>query len=244
MAMLWAVIASVIVSLVSLVGIFTFLFKEQFLNKILILLVAFAAGALIGAAFLHLLPEALEKSNDFSTYIYLLASFLLFFILERFLRWRHCHDGYCDIHPFSYLSLIGDGAHNFFDGLVIGSSFVIDIRFGIITTVVILLHEVPQEFGDFGVLVYGGFNKWKALFYNFLSGITAILGAILGCYFSKQFTNFSQVILPFAAGGFIYIAGCDLIPEIHKESDLKKATLSMSFFILGIVFMFLAKLMH
>ncbi len=244
MVILWALSASVLVSLISLIGVFTFLFNEKFLNKALIFLVSFAAGALIGAAFLHLLPEALEKSNTLGTYLYLLFSFVLFFILERYLLWRHCHAGHCDVHPFSYLSLIGDGIHNFFDGLIIGSSFVIDIRFGVITTIVIVLHEIPQEFGDFGILVYGGFNKWKALFYNFVSATTAILGAILGCYFSKQFANFSQAVLSFAAGGFIYIAGCDLIPEIHKESDIKKASLSMVFFILGIIFMLLTKLAH
>lgn len=244
MRIFWALGASIAVSLISLVGIFTLLLKEDLLRKVLILLVAFSAGALIGAAFLHLLPEALEISNSLTTYLYLLLSFVLFFILERYLLWRHCHEEACTVHPFSYLNLIGDGIHNLFDGLTIGASFVVDIRFGIITTVVIILHEIPQEIGDFGVLVYGGLTKRTALFYNFLSAVTAIFGALIGYYFSAHFKSFSQAILPFAAGGFIYIAGCDLIPEIHKEMDLKKSTFSMAFFILGIIFMFLAKLIH
>ena len=239
--LLWAVGASVIVSLISLVGVFSLLLNEKLLNRILILLVGFSAGALIGGAFLHLLQEALEKANSTNTYLYLISGFIIFFILERWLLWHHCHEGKCDVHPLGYLNLIGDGVHNLFDGLIIGSSFVIDVKFGMITTIIVILHEIPQEVGDFGVLLYGGFNKYKALLYNFLSGVTAILGALIGYYFSERAVNFSSLILPFAAGGFIYIAGCDLIPEIHKESNLKKATYSMAFFILGIIFMFAAK---
>lgn len=240
----WAVGASIVVSLISLVGVFSLLLKEKLLNKILILLVGFSAGALIGGAFLHLLPEALEKANGTNTYLYLILGFVIFFILERWLLWHHCHEGKCDVHPFGYLNLIGDGIHNLFDGLIIGSSFVIDVKFGMITTIIVILHEIPQEVGDFAVLVYGGFGKYKALFYNFLSGVTAILGALVGYNFSERVGNFSSLILPFAAGGFIYIASCDLIPEIHKESNLKKATYSMAFFILGIIFMFAAKFIN
>lgn len=244
MRIYWALGASIAVSIISLVGVFTMLLKEELLKKALILLVAFSAGALIGGAFLHLLPEALEISSGLTPYFYLLSSFILFFILERCLLWRHCHEGECAIHPFSYLNLVGDGVHNFLDGLTIGASFVIDIRLGVITTIVIILHEIPQELGDFGVLIYGGLTKGRALFYNFLSAVTAVLGSVIGFYFSAHFQSFSQAILPFAAGGFIYIAGCDLIPEIHKVSDLKKSTLSMVFFILGILFMYAAKLIH
>lgn len=232
------------VSLISLIGIFSLLVNEKILHRILILLIGFSAGGLIGGAFLHLLPEAIEISNSLAVYVYLIIGFILFFVLERYLLWRHCHEGKCDVHPFGYLNLVGDGVHNFIDGLVIGTSFAVDIRFGLITTTVIILHEIPQEIGDFGVLVYGGFNKYRALFYNFLSAISAVLGSVLGYYFSNILGKFSSVILPFTAGGFIYIACCDLIPEIHKETSLKKATLSMAFFILGILFMLGMKFVH
>lgn len=241
MAFWWAIGASVVVSLISLVGIFTFLFNDKLLNKLLILLIGFSAGGLIGGAFLHLLPEALEHDGSINTYIYLILGFIMFFVLERYFLWRHCHNGICDVHPFSYLNLIGDGIHNFFDGLIIGSSFLVDIKFGVITTATIVFHEIPQEIGDFGVLVYGGFGKYKALFFNLLSALTAIVGAVIGFYFGENIANFSSIMLPFAAGGFIYIASCDLIPEIHKQSDIKKSSLSMLFFILGILFIYIIK---
>jgi len=243
MNFIWAIGASIVVSLISLVGIVALLFKENILHKIIMALVALSAGGLIGGAFLHLLPEAAEKSSSFTVYLWLIAGFILFFVMERFLRWRHCHEETeCKVHPVSYLNLIGDGVHNFFDGLIIGASFVVDIRFGIITTVAIILHEIPQELGDFAVCVYGGMNKYKALLYNFLAALTAIAGTALGYYFSGRVESFLVIILPFAAGGFIYIASCDLIPEIHKQADLRKAAASMEFFILGIVLMLVFKL--
>jgi len=218
--------------------------KEKVLDKILIFLIGISGGTLIGGAFFHLLPEALEKSNTIYTYTYLILGFIAFFIMERFLLWRHCHEGKCEVHPVSYLNLIGDGIHNFIDGLIIGTSFYVDIRFGIITTLIIIMHEIPQEIGDFGVLVYGGMNKYKALAYNFLSALTAIIGAALGCFFSGSLEFFTPLIVPFAAGGFIYIAACDLVPEIHKQADIRKATFSMICFIAGIFFMLLVKMLH
>jgi zinc and cadmium transporter len=241
---IWAVGASIVVSLISFIGIFALILKEKTLDQILILLVGISGGALIGAAFFHLIPEALEKSPAVTVFTYLTVGFILFFALERYLRWRHCHEEHCEIHPFSYLNLVGDGIHNLIDGIIIGSSFAVDIRFGLITTTVIVLHEIPQEAGDFGVLVYGGMHKHKALFYNFLSALTAVAGSIIGFYFSERAVLFSQFMIPFAAGGFIYVASCDLIPEIHKQSEVKKATLSMAFFIAGIFFMLVLKWLH
>lgn len=238
MNLLWALGASVIVSLVSLVGILSLLLNEKLLNRVLILLVGFSAGALIGGAFLHLLPETLEgTAGSLKPFIYLILGFVLFFILEKYLYWRHCHKGKCEIHTFNYLNLIGDGIHNFIDGLIIGASFIIDIKVGVATTVAIIAHEIPQELGDFGVLLYGGFSKYKAIFYNSLSAVTAIFGTIAGYYFANQIGGFSNMLLAIAAGGFIYIASCDLIPELHKQPDLKSSTLSMLFFILGILLM-------
>lgn len=195
----------------------------------------------MGAALLHLLPEALEEFTTNMPYYYLLFGFVVFFILERYFHWRHCHDGVCSIHAFTYLNLIGDGIHNFVDGLVIGASFLVSIKFGIVTTLVIILHEIPQEIGDFGVLIYGGMTKIKALMFNFLSALTCVIGTVCGYFIATQAQNFSPGLLAFTAGGFIYIAACDLIPELHKQPDIKKSALSMVFFILGIAFILISK---
>ena len=241
---IWAVGASIAVSLISLIGIFSLLFREGWFNKILILLIGFSAGGLIGGAFLHLLPEALEQGEAQAIFPYLILGFISFFILEKYLHWRHCHEGVCTVHAFTYLNLIGDGIHNFSDGLVIGASFLVSIRFGIITALVIILHEIPQEIGDFGVLVYGGFSKLKALYYNFVIALTCILGTVIGYFISADMRNFSSFLLPFTAGGFIYIAACDLVPELHKESSLKRSTFSLLAFSCGILFIYIARLMN
>jgi zinc and cadmium transporter len=245
MNFLWAICASIAVSLISLIGIFSLLLKKGLLEKVLILLVAFSAGGLIGGAFLHLLPEALEKADSsFGIFVCVIAGFIFFFILEKYLYWRHCHKGKCEIHAFAYLNLIGDGIHNAIDGLIIGASFAADLKIGIVTATAIILHEIPQELGDFGVLIYGGLSKFKALSYNFLSASLAIAGTVLGYAFASRAGNFSNLLLPLAAGGFIYIASCDLIPELHKQPDIKESTVSMLLFLLGILLMFGLKLIN
>jgi zinc and cadmium transporter len=244
MNFIWALGASIVISLISFVGVISLLFKENVLNKILLLLISFSAGALIGGAFLHLIPEAVEKSPHGEVYLFVIIGFILFFILEKYLHWRHCHKEQCDIHTFTYLNLVGDGVHNFIDGLIIGSAFVVNINFGIATSFAIIMHEIPQEIGDFGVLVYGGLNKNKALFYNFLSALTAVVGTVIGYGLANTSDAFLKLLMPVAAGGFIYIASCDLIPELHKEKDIRKATLSMGVFILGVAFMYFAATMH
>jgi len=239
--LLAALAASFVVSLISLIGVFTLLFKEALLKRILIVLIAFSAGGLIGGAFLHLLPEALENAPGKSVFAYVLLGFFLFFVLERYLHWRHCHEGQCAVHTFTYMNLVGDGIHNFVDGLVIGASFTVGMQFGCITSLIIILHEIPQEMGDFGVLVYGGFTRSKALFFNFLSGITCIIGAAIGYLASVSSQSFLVNLLPITAGGFIYIAACDLIPELHKEPGLKRAMFSVLAFGVGIGFIWLAR---
>jgi len=218
------------------------LVKEGLLEKLLFVLIGFSAGALIGAAFLHLIPEAMEISATGDVFLYVIFGFIIFFVLERYLHWRHCHEGTCQVHAFTYLNLIGDGIHNFIDGLVIGASFTVNIHFGVITTLVIVFHEIPQEIGDFGVLVYGGMEKKKALLYNFISALTCVLGTAAGFYLSGRIGNFSAALLPFTAGGFIYIGACDLVPELHKEPQLKKSALAMFAFICGILFILLARI--
>ncbi|MFH0819391.1 MAG: ZIP family metal transporter [Patescibacteria group bacterium] len=241
--LLASIIATFIVSLISLVGIIFITIKEEKLKKILLLLVGFSAGALMGGAFLHLIPEAVEKSGIEAVNIPVLVGFALFFVIERVLHWHHCHedDGKCDVHVFAYTNLIGDGVHNFVDGLIIATSFVVDFHLGIATTFAVILHELPQEISDFGVLLYAGFSKAKALSYNFISALLAVLGAIAGYFLSNSAESFASWLLPFAAGGFIYIAASDLIPELHKEKNIHKAWLSFFMFILGVGFMWLFK---
>lgn len=243
MTLVWILISTLLVALISLVGIFTLSLKEKLLEKILFCLIGFSAGSLIGSAFLHILPEVLEKTKDMAVFYYLILGIVLFFLMERYFYWRHCHNEICDIHAFTYLNLIGDGFHNFVDGMVIAVSFVVSLKLGIVTTLAVILHEIPQELGDFGVLVYGGFSKSKALFYNFVSAFMAIVGALVG-YFISDIIGFSNFLLPLTAGGFIYIATSDLIPQIHKESNLRRSTFALIAFLSGIVFMALARQIH
>lgn len=240
---LFLILASTfLVSIISLVGIFTLSIKDKLMQKIIFCLIGFSAGALIGSAFLHILPECLENNKSNSVFSYLILWIIIFFLLERYLHWRHCHeDGTCKIHAFTYLNLVGDGFHNFIDGLVIAASFLVSLKLGLVNTFAIILHEIPQELGDFAVLVYGGFTKQKALLFNFASALTAVLGAVTGYFIADIGKSFSNFILPFTAGGFIYIATSDLIPELHKENDLKRSTAAFFAFLLGIAFMVIAK---
>jgi zinc and cadmium transporter len=187
------------------------------------------------------MPESLEKMEPLNAFIILLVGFSSFFLLERVLMWRHCHEHECDIHAFTYLNLLGDGLHNFIDGVIIAAGYLTGFPVGIATTFAVAMHEIPQELGDFAVLVYGGFSKTKALLFNFLSAVTAVFGAVLG-YFFLQSQDLMIYILPFAAGNFLYIASSDLIPELHKELSLKKSFESFIVFILGICLMYTFKI--
>lgn len=242
--LIWILSATVLVSLISLIGIFTLGIKTDRFDKIVVLFVGFAAGGLIGGAFLHLLPEAIEQCGCDLVFLYTLIGFTVFFLMERYLYWRHCHEDACDIHTFTYLNLIGDGVHNFTDGLIIAASFMTDLKLGIVTTLAVIFHEVPQEMGDFGILVYGGFTKPKALFFNFMCAITAIVGAMIGYIVSGITEKISLFLISFTAGGFIYIAASDLIPELHKQKKIKRANLAFIAFILGLVFMALSKMLR
>ncbi len=239
--LLLIIASSFLISLIALVGVVSLAIKDKLLERILLYLVGFAAGALIGGAFLHLLPETVVRSTSMNVFLALSFGFFLFFLLEKLL-WRHCHKGKCEVHPFAYVNLIGDGVHNFIDGLVIAASFLGSVQLGIVTSFAVAFHEIPQEIGDFGVLVYGGFGKSKALFLNFFAGLTVIIGGLLG-YFLQSYIGESMVfILPFAAGGFIYIAASDLIPELHKEVNPRRSLVSFAVFLLGFTFMLFVKL--
>ncbi len=244
MNLLYALIASLIVSLVSLIGALALIIKDNLLKKIIIFLIAFAAGGLIGGAFLDIIPEAAGYLKDFTQlFLYVILGLYAFFILEKYLHWRHCHDAECEVHRFTYLNIVGDITHNFSDGLIVGAIFSINIKLGIAATLAIVFHEIPHELGNFTVLIYGGFSKFKALFFNFLSSLFAVAGTVFGYYFATKINGFVSVLLPVAAGGFIYIASCDLIPELHKEEDLRRSAFIMVTFTFGIILMYLLKML-
>jgi zinc and cadmium transporter len=217
-------------------------FGEKRLNKILIYLVSFSVGALLGGTFFHLLPETTEEAGfNVRVGCYLLSGILIYFILEKFIRWRHCHTlpDESHPHPFSYLILFGDGLHNFIDGLIIGASYFVSIPLGIATTLAVIFHEIPQELGDFASLLYGGFTRFKALFFNFLSALGAFLGALIFLFLSDKIVGLTGFLIPFAAGNFIYIASSDLIPELHKELGIKKSIFQFIFLIAGLTMLIL-----
>ena len=168
----------------------------------------------------------------------------MFFILEKIIYWRHCHIATSKEHPhpFGTMNLIGDGLHNFIDGIIIAGSFLLNIQLGIATTIAVIAHEIPQEISDFGILIYAGYSRARALFLNFLSAVVAIVGAIIGLVVGAQVENFSTYIIPFAAGGFIYIATADIIPELHKEIEILKSLKQLISILIGVEVMWLLKI--
>ena len=223
-------------------GALSFFISKKSFHKILIILVAFATGALLGGAIFHLIPESLLELNFLVSLILIIAGFLGFLSLEKILHWHHCHDGKECKHVYTYLILYGDAIHNFIDGILIAAAFMISIKIGIITSLIIIAHELPQEIGNFAILIYGGFKKKKSLLYNFLAQLTSVLGGILGFFF-LSINKYSIYLLPFAAGGFLYIAIIDLFPEIFKEKNPRKIIINLIAIILGLLLLLSAKLL-
>jgi len=248
--LLWILLSVLIVSMVSMVGILTFLLKRAALNNLLFALTAFAAGTLLGAAFLDLIPEALEIAEqagfgEVKIFLFVLAGLLVFYSIERFISWHHHHhresrdETHKEAHAFTYLSLFGDAVHNFLDGTIIAASFITSVPLGVATTVAIALHEIPQEIGDFALLIYGGLGRRKALLFNFLSALTAVAGGIIGYFYLSSLAGTTLFLLAFAAGGFIYVASADLIPELHKESGMAKSIIQFACMVAGMALIFL-----
>ncbi|MCS7227746.1 MAG: ZIP family metal transporter, partial [Endomicrobia bacterium] len=197
-----------------------------------------AAGSLVGASFLHILPEVLKNTDSVFIFYWVVGGFVAFFIFEKYFYWRHCHKGErCEIHPVRYLNLIGDALHNFVDGMFIASSFSINTTMGVISTIAVILHEIPQELGDFSILVYSGLSKIKALFLNLVVSLSAVVGVIIGYLITTKIKNLADFVLAIVAGGFIYIASCDLIPEIQRSKQLSRSGFSLLLFLFGILFM-------
>ncbi|MBU1681794.1 ZIP family metal transporter [Candidatus Micrarchaeota archaeon] len=206
----WIIGAAIIDALLGFIGVFSLWISKANMEKLSHILMAFAAGSLLGGAFLHLLPESLESFNPESVLLFTLAGFVLFIFLETYVHWHHCKE--CDIHPFSYMVLIGDGVHNFLGGLILAASFLVSIPLGIATLVAIVAHELPQQLGIFGTLIKGGLSRNKAITYSFISQSTIIGGAFVGYILSGMVDGIALYLVPFAAGNFIYIAAADLIP--------------------------------
>lgn len=251
---IYSIASVLIVSLISFIGLFFISINEKILKSIVFVLVSFSVGALFGDAFVHLIPEAFGSEVSSSVVsAFILFGIIIFFVLEKFIHWRHshieageiCKNHECEhyekgneIKPAGYMILLSDTSHNFLDGIIITASYMINIEVGITTTIAVVLHEIPQEIGQFGLLIHYGFSKFKALLFNFYSAFSAILGVIVTLFLSSKIEGFTPLIISIAAGGFIYIAGSDLVPEIHKTSDPKKSTIQFISILGGIALMF------
>ncbi len=245
LSFLLSFISVLIVSVVSLVGIVSLVVKKNLLNKITVLLVSIAVGTLFGDVFFHLIPETYKKiDNAFQTGTLIISGILLFFVLEKFLRWRHVHITSDSIKPVAFINIVGDSLHNFIDGILISASYAVNIELGIATTITVLMHEIPQEIGDFGILLHSGFSPKKALLFNFISALSSFLGVLLVMWLSTFAENLVDMLIPVTAGGFIYIAGSDLIPELHHKTDMKTSLLQFIFMILGLTIMAILALVH
>jgi zinc and cadmium transporter len=228
---LYALASVILVSLLSVIGVVFISISEAKLKQIVFVLVSLAVGSLFGDVFIHLLPQAFEKLEArLEASLYLLAGIFIFFVLEKFIRWRHQHDleSQNAIHPVGYMNLLADGIHNFIDGMIIGAAYLTSLRVGIATTIAVAMHELPQEISDFGVLLHAGFSKKKALIFNFLSALHYFVASMI----------------PLAAGGFVYIAGSDLVPELNKELEPAKSLVQLLAIAAGVGLMLLLTLLE
>ncbi|MBN1801308.1 MAG: ZIP family metal transporter [Candidatus Lokiarchaeota archaeon] len=253
-----------IIGCLSFVGVFMLSMKERTLDGILFVLVAFATGTIFATAILDLIPEAIHHIEEgainidiLGVFLVVLLGYVIFFVLERFVYWFHGHAHGKDeqmvcysniteggnlsvqkghnIKTFALLNLMGDGLHNYLDGIVIMVGFLSGVENGIVITLAVLFHELPQEMGDFGILVYGGFSRKKAIFYNFTSAMIALLGGLTALLLTESVEAFNAFMLAFSGGGFLYIASTELMPELLKHKNLKKSILQAVIFVFGIL---------
>jgi len=235
--LMWIVLAGLGMSALALVGAVTVFLPAATLSRVLLPMVGLAAGSLLGGAFFHMLPESVDSlGNGLGIYLAVVAGFLVFFVLEQFLHWHHCHRvehvECVDQRPLGYLILLADGLHNLIGGLAVGGAFMVDIRVGVVTWLVAAAHEIPQELGDFGVLVHSGWQRRSALAWNFASALTFLVGALLAYGLADHIDV--AYLLPFAAGNFIYIAAADLLPEITSETRTRDKLETSGAFVIGL----------
>jgi zinc and cadmium transporter len=222
----WIIVSGLAMSSLALVGSITLVLPERTLERLVMPLVAFAAGSLLGGALFHMLPQSVNVlGNRLPVYVWLVAGFVTFFVLEQFLHWHHCHRVVSRHGHLGYLILLADGAHNFIGGLAVAGAFLVDIRLGLVTWLVAAAHELPQELGDFGILVHSGWSRRSALLFNFASALTFLVGGIVAYALSD--TVDVAFLVPFAAGNFIYIAAADLIPQITEATLPQRPTGAM-----------------
>ena len=237
-AFLWILGSGLLMSAIALTGSITFLFKQKTFERMILPLVALAAGSLIGGAFFHMIPAALSNRhlNELQVGIWIAVGFTLFFALEQFIHHHHCHrqNSNCQ-KPLAYLILIGDGLHNFLGGLAVAGAFLVDIRLGIAAWLAAAAHEVPQELGDFGALVHSGWSKKKALLWNCISALMFPVGGLITCAVSSHINT--DFLIAFAAGNFIYIGASDLIPEVNKARTIPQSIIHFTAFTAGLLFL-------
>jgi zinc and cadmium transporter len=240
-ALAWIIGSGLLMSAIAMIGSVTLFLRESTLQKIILPLVAFSAGSLIGGAFFHMIPAGLSQyGNNNSFFVWVIAGFSVFFALEQLLHWHHCQRASASCkQPLTYLILIGDGLHNFIGGLAIAGIFMTDIRLGIMAWLAAAAHEVPQELGDFGVLIHGGWEKQKALLFNMLSALTFLAGGLLT--YAVSFSMDISFLIPFAAGNFLYIGASDLVPEVRRHKDFGVNIINFVSFLIGISLMLTIK---
>lgn len=230
-----------LVSSASLVGIVFLSLSSRLLQKLIFWLVSFATGAILGNVFFHLLPESIENATHPETpFLLVFAGIIVSFLLEKIIHWHHCHHLGCaeHTHPVGTLVLIGDGCHNIIDGVLIASSYLVSVELGIATTIAVLLHEIPQEIGDFALLIHSGFSRLRALLWNFFSALSALVGVAFVLIAQQSLDGIETVLLPLTAGNFLYIALADLVPALHKESRPTRALLQLVCIGLGAALLF------
>lgn len=229
----WIIGSGVLMSALALVGSVSLLLKKGTIDHLILPLVAFAAGSLLGGAFFHMIPAGLKEMESTTLFAWLLAGFTTFFALEQFLHWHHCHRQSAECKkPLGYLVLLGDGLHNLIGGFAVAGSFLIDIQLGITTWLAAAAHEIPQELGDFGVLVHGGWSRTRALLVNALSATTFLVGGLIA--YAASFQMDVGFLVPFASGNFLYIAASDLVPEVNKHHSLLINVIHFTAFISGL----------
>ncbi|GMR20042.1 MAG: ZIP family metal transporter [Gammaproteobacteria bacterium] len=228
------------------------LFPEAVRTRMVTPLISFATGALLGAAFLGLLPHALEHpaiEGAHGIAMTVLVGLLVFFLLEKMVIWRHCHSDQCEAHApdmedvhnrvAGKLILVGDGFHNFVDGVLIAAAFMTDIHLGVVTSMAVIAHEIPQEVGDFAILLQSGYQRARAFFFNIASGLTGVVGGVVSYFFLAEMQQVVPYVLAFAASSFIYIAVADLIPGLHKKVEMAATALQVILIISGVVVIYL-----